>query len=347
MSIPRQFAAGDPVWYDRALPTLEDFDGDEAAFDQAMADYVTLQNGPQLADVPNFGIPEQQVFNHQTGQYETRGGMPKRFEGMSQGEFAANQLNSRFSNIQKKQASGMYSPDQRRSDLMALQSRAQIRPEEMQQAYNATRADGTAVLADPVLTYLESLGFAPTGDFNWAPPPTGQTPEEIAANRDAARAASGVDIRAAQVAAQRAAAQPDSPFGPEDTWTVLPDGRKVNGVGDVWEVGQPRPNPTAAQPNYVAMVTGEGGVPALSLEDIINNGVDVPVDPWFNRDDVTPESLGFDPSSWAPPGATPALTPEQIAELAANFGFDPNDPVQMQEALIRLRLSSSPGLIGY
>lgn len=347
MSIPRQFAAGDPVWHDRALPTLEDFDGDEAAFDQAMADYVTLQNGQQLADVPNFGIPEQQVFNHQTGQYETRGGMPKRFEGMSQGEFAANQLNSRFSNIQKKQASGMYSPDQRRSDLMALQSRAQIRPEEMQQAYNATRADGTAVLTDPVLTYLESLGFAPTGDFNWAPPTTGQTPEEIAANRDAARAASGVDIRAAQVAAQRAAAQPDSPFGPEDTWTVLPDGTRVNGVGDVWAPGQGTLLPGSNPVNYAGMVAGEGGDPGLTFQDIINSGIAIPGDPGFSPDNPVFSIQPFDPATSPVPGGGTELTPEQIVQLVASYGFDPNDPVQMQEALIRLRLSSSPGLIGY
>ena len=302
MSIPRQFAAGDPIWYDRNLPTLEDFDGDEAAFDQAMADYVTLQNGPQLADVPNFGIPEQQVFNHQTGQYETRGGMPKRFEGMSQGEFAANQLNSRFSNIQKKQASGMYSPDQRRSDLMALQSRAQIRPEEMQQAYNATRADGTAVLVDPVLTYLESLGFAPTGDYNWIQPVTEQTPEEIAANRDAARAQLGVDERAAEIAAARRNAQP---------------------------------------------VMREGGDPGLTFQDIINSGIAIPGDPGFSPDNPVFSIQPFDPAASPVPDGVEELTPEQIAELAANFGFDPNDPYQMQLALMRLGLNPRSGLIGY
>ena len=100
--------------------------------------------------------------------------------------------------------------------------------------------------------------------------------------------------------------------------------------------------------NYAGMVAQEATqFPDLSLEDIINSGVPIPVDPWFNRDDLTPEMLGFDPSTSPVPGGVEGLTPEQIAELAANFGFDPNDPVQMQEALIRLRLSSSPGLIGY
>ena len=302
MSIPRQFAAGDPIWYDRNLPTLEDFDGDEAAFDQAMADYVTLQNGQQLADVPNFGIPEQQVFNHQTGQYETRGGMPKRFEGMSQAEMYANQQNARFGNIAKKQASGMYSPDQRRSDLMAIQSWAQIHPEKAQQAYNATRADGTAVLADPVLTYLETLGFAPTGDYNWTPPATGQTPEEIAANRDASRAQLGVDERAAEIAAARRNAQP---------------------------------------------VMREGGVPGLSLEDIINSGIAIPGDPGFSPDNPVFSIQPFDPAASPIPDGAASLTPEEIAQLAANYGFDPNDPYQLQLALMRLGLNPRSGLIGY
>ena len=64
------------------------------------------------------------------------------------------------------------------------------------------------MLVDPVLTYLESLGFAPTGDYNWIQPVTEQTPEEIAANRDASRAQLGVDERAAEIAAARRNAQP-------------------------------------------------------------------------------------------------------------------------------------------
>ena len=292
MSIPRQFAAGDPVWYDRALPTLEDFDGDEAAFDQAMADYVTLQNGPQLADVPNFGIPEQQVFNHQTGQYETRGGMPKRFEGMSQGEFAANQLNSRFSNIQKKQASGMYSPDQRRSDLMALQSRAQIRPEEMQQAYNAIRADGSPVLADPVLAWMEDiLGFAPGENANWSPPPP---PDPNTVEYPGG----------------------PSPFGPEDTWTVQPDGSLVNQNGDVWIPGGGSllPNSNLGAPN---MQQAAGISDPAALYASLTGGV--PGAPLLPYDGPIPDGL---PASSGP---APEMTPEEWQALLVSMGIDPND----------------------
>jgi len=292
MSIPRQFAAGDPVWYDRRLPTLEDFDGDEAAFDQAMADYVTLQNGPQLADVPNFGIPEQQVFNHQTGQYETRGGMPKRFEGMSQGEFAANQLNSRFSNIQKKQASGMYSPDQRRSDLMALQSRAQIRPEEMQQAYNAIRADGSPVLADPVLAWMEDiLGFAPGENANWSPPPP---PDPNTVEYPGG----------------------PSPFGPEDTWTVQPDGSLVNQNGDVWIPGGGSllPNSNLGAPN---MQQAAGISDPAALYASLTGGV--PGAPLLPYDGPIPDGL---PASSGP---APEMTPEEWQALLVSMGIDPND----------------------
>lgn len=174
MSIPRQYAADTPLWYDRRMPTLEDFDGDEAAFDQAFAEYVNQINGPQLADTPNFGIPEQEVvtFNPDgTTSTATRGGLPDRFEGMSAAELAANQLNARFDNIAKKQNAGMYSPEQRKMDLLALHSRAQVRPEEMQQAYQAVRADGTPVLADPVLAYLEQqFGYLPGDEANFTPP---------------------------------------------------------------------------------------------------------------------------------------------------------------------------------
>lgn len=236
MSIPRQYAADTPLWYDRRLPTLEDFDGDQTAFDQAMADYVTGINGPLLSETPNFGIPEQQVFNHQTGQYEMRGGMPDRFEGMSQGEFAANQLNSRFSNIQKKQQAGMYSPEQRKMDLLALQSRAQVRPDEMQSAYGAMRADGTPVLADPVLAWMEDiLGFSPGENANFTPP----------------------------VQEVEAPASP-SPFGPEDTWTVQPDGSLVNQNGDVWIPGGGSLLPNSAVPADDAFVNSVlGGASGL------------------------------------------------------------------------------------
>lgn len=239
MSIPRQYAADTPLWYDRRLPTLEDFDGDQTAFDQAMADYVTGINGPMMSEKENFGIPEQTVttFNPDgTIGTAVRGGMPKRFEGMSQAEAAANGLNSRFEQIAKKIRSGMYSDSQRRSDLMALRSKAQLDPEIMQMAYGAMRADGTPVLADPVLAWMEDiLGFAPGENANFTPP----------------------------VQEVEAPASP-SPFGPEDTWTVQPDGSLVNQNGDVWIPGGGSLLPNSAVPADDAFVNSVlGGASGL------------------------------------------------------------------------------------
>lgn len=300
MSIPRKFAAVDPEWYVRRSPTLEDFDGDEAAFDQAMADYVTLQNGPQLADVPNFGIPEQQVFNHQTGQYETRGGMPKRFEGMSEGEF--------YGNYPSGRAFNPLIPVSELTDEELRRARA---------AYDSTRADGTPVMADPMLAWMEDrFGFAPNENAMWSRPvsDTGQTPEEKQATRDAWRNSVGLDVWTAEQASRRAAAQPDSPFGPEDTWTVLPDGRRVNGVGDVWEPGQgtllPGSNPNAA------MVAQEGAGGDVSWEDIIAAAIaegGIPGAPGFSRE-VPPELLGLGPQELSPADQPGFMNPEQYAE---------------------------------
>ncbi len=295
MSIPRQFAAGDPVWYDRALPTLEDFDGDEAAFDQAMADYVTLQNGPQLSDTPNFGIPEQQVttFNPDgTTSTATRGGLPARFEGMSQSELAANQLNARFDNIAKKQNAGMYSPEQRKMDLLALNSRAQVRPEEMQQAYNAIRADGSPVLADPVLAWMEDiLGFAPGENANWSPPPP---PDPNTVEYPGG----------------------PSPFGPEDTWTVQPDGSLVNQNGDVWIPGGGSllPNSNLGAPN---MQQAAGISDPAALYASLTGGV--PGAPLLPYDGPIPDGL---PASSGP---APEMTPEEWQALLVSMGIDPND----------------------
>lgn len=165
MVLPGRFSQGTPAWYDNpTMPSFEDYADDPAGYDAAVSAWVAAQNGGPAGTAP--GYDPVTGMNYAGSQ---------RMADMSQGEYAANYLNSRIQSAANQVANG--NPDHPNAKMLqlALSNRASIRPEEFQSAYQAA-TQGTAgpspILSDTALNFLESLGYGPP------PPPTqpGQLP---------------------------------------------------------------------------------------------------------------------------------------------------------------------------
>lgn len=146
-----------PIWYDnKVLPSRENYASD-VEYDRAMQEYVQAYNGTE----PAFAPPR--TFEGPGGETWYAAGNTSQ-QGETRGEYDANLLNARM-------RGGSL-------DQMALMSRMQMRPEQMSAAYNAMREDGTPVLADPILTLMETYGMKPMSAPASTPPatPPGTTP---------------------------------------------------------------------------------------------------------------------------------------------------------------------------
>jgi hypothetical protein len=163
MVLPGRFSQGTPGWYDNpTMPNFEDYANDPAGYDAAVQAWVASQNGGAAGTAP--------TIDPVTG-WRTAGS--QRMADMSQGEYDANYLNARANSAAAQVNAG--NPDHPNAGpyfQLAMQSRNQVRPEQMQSAYNAAQA-GTGgpspILNDSMLNLLESFGYAPPA----AAPPTG------------------------------------------------------------------------------------------------------------------------------------------------------------------------------
>lgn len=160
MVLPGRFSQGTPAWYDNpTMPSFEDYADDPDGYDAAVSAWVASQNGGPAGNAPSY--------DPVTG---FSGAGSQRMADMSQGEYAANYLNSRIQSAANQVANG--NPDHPNAKMLqlALSNRASIRPEEFQSAYQAA-TQGTAgpspILSDTALNFLESLGYGPP------PPPSG------------------------------------------------------------------------------------------------------------------------------------------------------------------------------
>jgi hypothetical protein len=163
MVLPARFSQGTPGWYDNpTMPNFEDYANDPAGYDAAVQAWVASQNGGAAGTAP--------TIDPVTG-WRTAGS--QRMADMSQGEYDANYLNARANSAAAQVNAG--NPDHPNAGpyfQLAMQSRNQVRPEQMQSAYNAAQA-GTGgpspILNDAMLNLLESFGYAPPSAGSGAP----------------------------------------------------------------------------------------------------------------------------------------------------------------------------------
>lgn len=176
MVLPGRFSQGTPAWYDNpTMPSFEDYADDPAGYDAAVSAWVAAQNGGPAGTAP--GYDPVTGMNYAGSQ---------RMADTSQGEYAANYLNSRIQSAANQAVNG--NPDHPNAKMLqlALSNRASIRPEEFQSAYQAA-TQGTAgpspILSDTALNFLESLGYGPPplphpgGDYSREKP--GQLPPRM------------------------------------------------------------------------------------------------------------------------------------------------------------------------
>lgn len=141
-----------PQYWDMYQPNVDDFQTLDA-YQAALQDYqnwLATTRGGQPAGVAPTTDPV-------TGW---RSAGSQRMADMSQGEYQAGRLNSR---LQQSAARAVNNPDHpdTRNFLLAMNSRAQVRPEEMQDAYMAMNQDGSPILSEPLIALLERLGIRP------------------------------------------------------------------------------------------------------------------------------------------------------------------------------------------
>lgn len=120
-------------------------------YDAAMADWVTSMNGPRaFAPSSTFTGPDGQTWYAAGSSNEA-----------TQGEYQANLLNNRMLGLMDGNG-GVKDSQMARYNLLALNSRGAVRPDEMQAAYQAVTPGGTPALLPYLTNVLSGLGYGMT-----------------------------------------------------------------------------------------------------------------------------------------------------------------------------------------
>jgi hypothetical protein len=128
----------------RPKPDDPVYANDPAAYVKALEDWSIAQNGGSMFQAPtDYTDPTTGHTFHAAGT--------NREESLP--EYMANLLNTRYAQAQAHPGSATA-----KMLGLAMSSRAQVRPEEMQAAYKAVRSDGTQMLNPAMAAMLESYG---------------------------------------------------------------------------------------------------------------------------------------------------------------------------------------------